>query len=593
MIQENFHQWVTKKLVWFLVFIMGIALLVFFSDESHAAKMSDPAGDSFGGSPFNDFIEMEFTETESNYLFRIRFSNLSQGTNGCLLLDADGNRNTQGSPYGTITEYSIEFTIAILGICNAQLFKGVDATYLNCWVSGNDFNIVIPKSTLADTLSTVEIAAVSASNFLCNGRDRIPDNGYWSPHTGTIHIEDGGLSFDFLSTLSDPAGDEPSPVDLKGFQTWKQGEHLVFRVYYHHSIEARDIDAVSWNSVNLDLDKDILTGFQNTSEIYPTFGIDTSIQFSIYPWVLGGSVEANLYRPKPSEPEKTVPIQIGKFATDSYFRRSENWVEFSIPIALLPTVTQRSVVILSSMEPVAGDIDMYPDEGGLSLYTGATIPIQSCSSEVQMINDPIDDSFAFGMDNDEIVRVAACQSKDATLLSVQYKRLDMIGEALTALRMDLDSNANTGEIISNFAHNTQLGIEKTFVYQFISTSGGPPAARQVGGEVVFFGGSTGGTPSFMAILVEGAAGELLRGINTLVTVHLGRKEIYVTVPHRMFTDDGSMNLHTATMSTAYGTAVPSDEAPNSGVFSIASHIPATPWTPLNMGIINLLLRNNK
>ena len=114
-----------------------------------AVTIGDPAGDAFDGSTCTDFTGMTISETTDRITFQLDFVDLSQGLNGALLLDLDGNRQTHGQTPGYLTEARIEFTVAILGICTAQLFgPGTAYAFLNCWVDQNRFYVQLPKSLL-------------------------------------------------------------------------------------------------------------------------------------------------------------------------------------------------------------------------------------------------------------------------------------------------------------------------------------------------------------------------------------------------------------------------------------------------------------
>ena len=129
----------------------------------------------------------------------------------------------------------------------------------------------VPLELLPESLENVEVAGVVSFDFLCEGRDRIPYEGYLRLNSGVVHIDGEGLILTPLSLLPDPVGDSSSPTDLKGFEVEAVGEHLVIRTHYHHSIEPHDFNEVSIGMLHLDIDGDILTGFQNATGVFPTF----------------------------------------------------------------------------------------------------------------------------------------------------------------------------------------------------------------------------------------------------------------------------------------------------------------------------------
>jgi len=526
--------------------ITGLSFLLSFLVYSSAladVSIADAAGDAAGASPFSDVLAMHIAANDSNLTLELDFVDLHQGALGAILLDLDGNRQTHGNAAGNITEARIEFHIAILGICTAQFYDGAgNAENLNCWVLGNSFYTVLPEVLLSSAIESLEVAAVASNDFLCDGRDRVPDEGYLRMSNGEVHIDNEGLILAPLSLLTDPA-EASSPVDLQGLHIEVVGEHLLIRSSYHHLMEPHDINAASVGMLSMDVDGDILTGFQNASGVFPTLGVDAYVDYTVYPWAEGGNVDVSLTIQDPAQSEETSSLQVGKFSSDSCFLRENNFVELSIPLSFLPEITNDALLLLQALQPETGLSDSFPDEGALTLADGTVTPFNNCQSEESFISDPLGDSFAFGGDNDDLIELRACSYAEGTLLSVQYSELQLIGEALTAIRFDIDQNASTGERTTNATGDTERGVEKTFVSQSDSTS-------------------------VTAIMVEGSSGNLIRGISSLYTIRFGLNRMYVTIPNRLLNDYDGMDIHAVTMSGAFGTATFDDEIPNSGVFSL-------------------------
>ena len=552
-------------------FWVGLMLSPYHSQARASFVIQDPPGDAQGSSSFTDILSLNVSEENATITFALAIQDSSQGFTGAILLDLDGNRQTHGGTLDAITEAIIEFNAAILGIATAQFFdKFGTATDLECELGNNDFIIELPRSLIPDAAADFEVAALAASDFLCDGRDRIPDEGFANIDTGKIHVDNEGLSLNSLSVLNDSSGDSATPADLRGVTGEQQGEHLIFRVYYHHSIKPEDMDEVSITTLSLDLDGSIMTGFQNAAGIFPTFGVDAYFYCMIYHSAVGGKTEIDLSLQDPAKPAETGKVRIGKFSSDSCFRRSDNFIEISIPLGLLPAVTDDAVMIVDALTPLLSFYDAFPDNGGLLLKDISIRPFNSCATGVSSVTDPQGDSFGFGKDNDDFVEMRACHCKEGTLMVVKYSDFHFLGEAMTSMHLDTDQSASTGEQTSNSAGDTWMGIEKTLVYQLGSTSGGTPVSFVSNKGVVTpagAGGGVGGAPIFRAIMVEGSSGDLIRGINQLFTLNFQTNEVYVTIPYPLLDDDGSMDVHAWSMSVGGGIPTFDDEIPDSGLFS--------------------------
>ena len=224
------------------------------------------------------------------------------------------------------------------------------------------------------------------------------------------------------------------------------------------------------------------------------------------------------------------------------------------------------------MSPVRGLFDSFPDSGGVKLKDGSVKIFNACQLQEMSVSDPVGDSFAFGGDNDDLIAMKACHYNEGVLCTVGYSDLQLIGEALTSINLDLDRSVSTGEPTYNFSGDTLMGVEKSLVYQLSSTQSGRPVGRTDGtGTMVYFGGMGGSGPMFTTILVEGSTGNVIRGINALFTLNFYSERVYITIPYRLLNDDNGMDAHAVTMSGAFGTASFDDEIPDSGVFSIRSN----------------------
>ena len=101
-------------------------------------------------------------------------------------------------------------------------------------------------------------------------------------------------------------------------------------------------------------------------------------------------------------------IQVGKHSTDSSYRRSNDWIECTIPLGILPSFTDAAVVVVQSMSPVSGLFDSFPENGGVKLTNGSVKVFNGCQSQEIFVTDSTGDSFAFGGDNDDLIAMKAC-----------------------------------------------------------------------------------------------------------------------------------------------------------------------------------------
>ena len=119
------------------------ALLGAGTAHALSGRVADRAGDAYGGYSFADMTALQMTDAGSSLTFRIDFAtSRPEGIHGSILLDLDGDRRTTGA--NAVPEASIDFHIAILGICQAQYFGppgGPIAVNLSCWLSRNSFYV--------------------------------------------------------------------------------------------------------------------------------------------------------------------------------------------------------------------------------------------------------------------------------------------------------------------------------------------------------------------------------------------------------------------------------------------------------------------
>lgn len=472
--------------------------------SSLTASISDTVGDADGGFSFSDITALQVDETDTTLTFQLNFADLSQGAYVDILLDLDGNRQTHN--IGTVTEAIISVQSAILGITEAFYVAPELSENLDSWSYENSLFVELPKSLLPGNTDNLEIAAIASSDLLCSGWDRSPNQGYWRLSDGQIHIDNEGLNLSTISWLNDAVGDANEPVDLQGIEIEAMGENLLFRHYFNHSIESEEISDAIAGSISLDLDGNILTGFANVFEKFPTFGIDARIDYYQYPWALGGGFEATLiYEPNPDS--DLVEVNIGNHWTDSCYRIEDNRLEISIPLSLLPPITDRAVVLSDALAPL-GDMDWAPDRGGIKLTDGSIEPFLSWGTPEYGVSDPTGDSYAFGYDNDDITEVKASRYLEGILMQVDYTDLRLEGLGMTVIDFDLNRDSNT---------DISLAFD-----------------------------------GYTAILIDGSNGEIIQSANSLVTMDFGNNSAYVNIPDLILGSSENMDVVVRTIDPDYG-----------------------------------------
>jgi hypothetical protein len=538
----------SRYLMWFIC--VG-ALMPMQPSWAAGASITDPAGDAVEGGTVTDFLALAVTESGATLTFRLDFAEigLAQGT---VLLDTDGNRRTHG-PAGCLTEAQIVFMTFGLGGAMASFEASSVSSTLNCWIAGTSLYIEMPISLLPGGTTNLEVAAVAGTSDLGANRDRVPDEGFLKLSTGEIHLDTCGTDLNPLSQLTDPAGDAPEPVDLKGVEMQRVGEHLVVRCHYHHSINPAEIYGYLTGTVYFDLDHDILTGFMNTGEVFPTFGIDAHLSYQIGHLPMGGDVSVELTQNDPVNSQ----ILIGSLASDSTYQIEGNYIEISVPLGLFLPITNSSIARLECFD-ISGHYDRFPNQGGLIIGSGALRPFNSLQTGEVSVTDPGSDSV--GLDNDNFIKMSAGHCQEGILLTVEYSRLQVTGQATTNLHLDTDRNAETGEATYNYFHTTKLGVEKTILVRWDLDWGG-----------------------LEVLLISGTTGENLGELLPLVGLNFATNKAYITIPYRLL-NSRNVNIYAKTLS---GGVIPvfEDEIPDTGVLSVSTPTPkGVPfWLDLLLG----------
>jgi len=547
-------------------------------------RLQDPVGDAYNGCCFADMTGMSVTETSSKLVFRLAFADeakslfggVVENVHASILLDMDGNRQT---PVGKdAAEAVITVHVSLFGHAVAS-YSGPNGNFdLNARAEGNSVYVELPKHLLPANADNLEIAAVSSLDMASGGRDRAPNAGYLRLSTGEVHVDNEGLNLQPLSWLGDPAGDAGRAVDLKGVELGVAGEHLVLRSHFNHPIGPNQLSDVCFGTIDLDLDGDILTGLPCLSEgshTWPTFGADASLDFTLSPRFLGDHITASLTVVDPQTGDASL-VDLSSFwgshFSDAGFRYQDNWVEFSIPLSVLPPVTDDAVVLTHAMTPWLRDLsemDYAPNGGGINFVKRTFEPYLVPHAAEFSITDPAGDAFGGESDNGDLVGIRACRYDEGILLEVEYSDLRTTATGMTQILFDLDQDPATGEAVQNMWGHTVMGAETSISYMWDASD---QHAHYVGiynavGECI--GGIPGsGASGITAIQVVGASGDMIRGAETLVDGNFATRRWQITVPYRALgIEEGTgVDVYAATCST-YLCPVPYDEI-NGGVLSI-------------------------
>jgi len=199
----------------------------------------------------------------------------------------------------------------------------------------------------------------------------------------------------------------------------------------------------------IDSDQSIATGFTNTEQVPPSFGIDYRLEYTIGP-MLG--TDASL-KTKNEESDltkmgytETGGIPLGVPYNDAMFVPSGNQVFFRLPLGLLGYDDGKVSFVVDSFtvdESLSGEMEQVPDfgEGALDTGTGRLKPLLTYTENPIGITDPAGDSTGFGYDGDDLTLVEIGYSDNIMLLAIEYTELELDDGAITTVFFDTDQGA--------------------------------------------------------------------------------------------------------------------------------------------------------
>ena len=503
------------------------------------ATTTDPIGDFY--SP--DIAELTATVSEGDLIVVITCTDslIDEHIAGAIFIDADQNYTT-GYLDDTGSDYV--YVYDVIDIVYMDPIKSVtlndDAIDLNTLhVAGNQIRITIPLKMLGNDDGDMDIFVATYSRFFkALNFDRAPDFGVLNTLNGSVRIPHPGNSL-AGGTIADLAGDSTSP-DMTGLDVDVENGIVNIVVTYNQNVEPDDLsygeDLTGW--IFVDADQNLATGFTNTEQAPPTFGIDYRIEY-----VLGRSIgtDASItkidYESDLTESgfTQTKGVLLGVPYNDATFKVVANQVFLRIPLGLLGYDDGNMDIVIDSFTIqglLSGDIDSVPDfgYGALDTSDGSIKPLLSCTDPKVTIMDPAGDSFGFGLDGDDLTGVDVCSAGDVLLVTVAYSSLSLDDGAVTTVLFDTDQDPDSLP-------------DYSFIYFMYE---GNLGANIVGD----FGGSS-----------------CMRDATHLITM-LGNK-MYLSVPAEFLgNDDGAMNIHVETAIEAGDEDIIYDRAPDTGFISI-------------------------
>ncbi len=529
--------------------IVLISTIIISGAYAATAATTDPIGDF----SFPDITELTATVSEGNLVVIITCTDslVDEHIAGAVFIDTDQNYTT-GYLDGTGSDYV--YLYDVVDIVYMDPIKTVtlndDAIDLNTLnVAGNQITITIPLAMLGNDNGDMDIFVATHSRFAkALNFDRAPDSGVLNTLNGSVRIPHPGNSL-AGGSIADLVGDSTSP-DLTGLDVDVENGVMNIVVTYSQNVEVDDLsygaDLTGW--ILIDADQNLATGFTNTEQTPPTFGIDYRIEY-----VIGRSIGTDVSITK-IDPEsdltksgitQTTGVLLGVPYNDATFKVVADQVFLGVPLGLLGCDDGNMDITIDSFTVfglVDGDIDSAPDVGYGALDTsdGSIKPLLSCTGHEVSITDPVGDSSGFGLDGDDLTGVNVCSAGDVLLVTVAYSSLSPDDGAVTTVAFDTDQDPG----------NTP---EYSFVYSIYD--------GKLGANI--FGDSGGAFTG--------------RDATHLITM-LGNK-MYLSVPMEFLgTDDGAMNINIETALISANATNPDefdrtiyDRAPDTGFISMGSH----------------------
>jgi hypothetical protein len=496
----------------------------------------------------NLYITITCTEDVADYSFY-----------GAVFIDTDKNVLTGYADNGADYVYQFSYMSIIYSEPMVTTTLNDNTLYSDSiYAQGNQIFITLPLSALGNDDGNMNVVValhdqmVKALDF-----DRAPDQGVFNTATGSV--ETSGLDL-AGGTVTDKIGDTSS-ADIREMSASVTNDVLNVEVIYNQNIEPSGYsygeDITGW--ISIDADQKLATGFTNTEQAPPTFGVDYRIEYAV--GALTGT-DANIKMIKTgSEMAKlgysdTRSTPIGVPYNDATFKVSGNKVFLGIPLSMLGNDDGNMYITADSFSlqgSLGGEMDSVPDygQGALNTADGSIKPLLAYGADKKTLTDAAGDSTGFGYDGDDIVSADIGFTDNIMLITIAYASLELDDGAITTVYFDTNQDNSPDYMLSLGLYNGDLSGTMFGMYN------GKYSVREA---------------------------------THLITMQ-GNK-MYLSIPAEFLPDDGNMDIFIETALVPYGTKIPGskraetgtvyinpdsdgrslyDRAPDAGVFTIGAN----------------------
>lgn len=496
----------------------------------------------------NLYITITCTDSVTDYSFY-----------GAVFVDTDQNVLTGYADNGADYVYQFGYMSIIYSEPMVTTTLNDNTLYSDSiYVQGNQIFITLPLSALGNDDGNMNVVVVLHDQMVkALDFDRAPDQGVFN--TATRSIETSGLNL-AGGIVTDKIGDSNS-ADIREMSASVTNGVLNIEVTYNQNIEPSGYsygeDVTGW--ISIDTDQKLATGFTNTEQAPPTFGVDYRIEYAV--GTLTGTDASIKMLDTGSDMTSlgysdTKSMSIGVPYNDASFKVSGNKVFLEIPLTMLGNDDGNMYIIADSFSlqgSLGGEMDSVPDygQGALNTADGSIKPLLAYGADKKTLTDAAADSAGFGYDGDDIVTADIGFTDNIMLITIAYSSLELDDGAITTVYFDTNQDNSPDYMLS-------LGL---------------------------YNGDLSGT---MFVMYNGKYS--VREATHLITMQ-GNK-MYVSVPAEFLPDDGNMDIFFETAMVPYDTKIPEskraetgtvyinpdsdgrslyDRAPDTGVFTIGAN----------------------
>lgn len=440
----------------------GIVIILFlvFTIPVACASVSDPMGDF--SSPDITSLDISTDGNNLNIVISCADDVAEYSFYGAVFVDTDQNVLTGYADNGADYVYQFSYMSIIYSdpmVTTTLNDDIIDSSTLQA--QSNKIYITLPLRQLGnddgktDVFVAVHDQMVKALDF-----DRAPDYGVVDSQTGEVKVHHTAES---TIQVSDRTGDGAA-ADIRSVDAAAGSGMLYVLVSYTDDVEP---DALSYGEditgwVFVDVDQQLATGFTNTEQAPPTFGVDYIIEYTVGR-LTGTDADIRMIDPDSSLTKEgysdTTAMPLGVPYNDGMLRVLGNQVLIGVPLALLGNDDGSMYLTVDSFtihDALGGDIDSIPDNGKGAIDTsdGSVKALLSYGADSQTFTDSASDSTGFGQDGDEIVSVETGFAEDKMLITVAYSSLSLDDGAITTVSFDTDQD---GTEDYSLAYNLMYG----------------------------------------------------------------------------------------------------------------------------------------